>query len=58
MMYEGAIESLKQFPNAKVVGEVYGQATTAVAQAEVSKLYQACRRSMQCLPRVAAMTMA
>ena len=38
MMYEGAMESLKQFPDAKVVGEVYGQATTAVAQAEVSKL--------------------
>ena len=38
MMYEGAIESLKQFPDAKIVGEVYGQATTAVAQAEVSKL--------------------
>jgi ribose transport system substrate-binding protein len=38
MMYEGAIESLKQFPDAKVVGEVYGQATTAVAQGEVSKL--------------------
>src|SRR6476660_1427647 len=38
MMYEGAMESLKQFPGAKVVGEVYGQATTAVAQAEVSKL--------------------
>ena len=38
MMYEGAMESLKQFPEAKIVGEVYGQATTAVAQAEVSKL--------------------
>jgi ribose transport system substrate-binding protein len=38
MMYEGQMETLKQFPEAKIVGEVYGQATTAVAQAEVSKL--------------------
>ena len=32
------MESLKRLPRAKIVGEVYGQATTAVAQAEVSKL--------------------
>ena len=38
MMYQGQQESLKQHPNVKVVGEVYGQATTAVAQSEVSKI--------------------
>ena len=25
MMYEGQMETLKQFPEAKIVGEVYGQ---------------------------------
>jgi ribose transport system substrate-binding protein len=37
-MYAGQMEALKQYPNAKVVGEVYGQATTAVAQSEVSNI--------------------
>src|ERR1700722_10627745 len=31
-MYEGAMQVLKQSPGIKIVGEVYGQATTAVAQ--------------------------
>lgn len=37
-MYQGQQETLKKYPNVKVVGEVYGQATTAVAQSEVSKI--------------------
>jgi len=37
-MYEGQVEALKQYPAAKVVGEVYGQATTAVAQSAVSNI--------------------
>jgi ribose transport system substrate-binding protein len=37
-MYKGQMTTLKQYPNAKVVGEVYGQATTAVAQSEVSNI--------------------
>jgi len=32
------MEALKEFPNAKVIGEVYGQATTAVAQSAVSNI--------------------
>jgi hypothetical protein len=32
------MEALKEYPNAKVVGEVYGQATTEVAQSEVSNI--------------------
>ncbi len=38
LMYEAQVETLKRYPNAKIVGEVYGQATTAVAQSEVSNL--------------------
>jgi len=38
LMYEAQVETLKQYPNVKVVGEVYGMATTAVAQSEVSNL--------------------
>ena len=38
LMYEAQRETLKQYPNVKVVDEVYGQATTAVAQSEVSNL--------------------
>ncbi|MBV9489227.1 MAG: ABC transporter substrate-binding protein, partial [Verrucomicrobia bacterium] len=37
-MYAGQMEALKEYPNAKVVGEVYGQATTAVAQSAVSNI--------------------
>jgi ribose transport system substrate-binding protein len=37
-MYAGQMEALKQYPDAKVVGEVYGQATTAVAQSAVSNI--------------------
>ena len=37
-MYAGQMEALKQYPNAKVIGEVYGQATTAVAQSAVSNI--------------------
>ena len=37
-MYEGQKEALKQFPDVKIVGEVYGQATTAVAQSAVSNI--------------------
>jgi ribose transport system substrate-binding protein len=37
-MYEGQMEALKQFPDVKIVGEVYGQATTAVAQSAVSNI--------------------
>jgi ribose transport system substrate-binding protein len=38
LMYEGQKEVLAKYPQVKVVGEVYGQATTAVAQAAVSNL--------------------
>jgi ribose transport system substrate-binding protein len=38
LMYEGQMEALKQYPDAKIVGEVYGQATAAVAQSEVSNI--------------------
>jgi ribose transport system substrate-binding protein len=37
-MYEGAMQVLKQSPGIKIVGEVYGQATTAVAQSAVSNI--------------------
>jgi ribose transport system substrate-binding protein len=37
-MYAGQMEALKEFPSAKVIGEVYGQATTAVAQSAVSNI--------------------
>jgi ribose transport system substrate-binding protein len=37
-MYAGQMEALKQYSNAKVIGEVYGQATTAVAQSAVSNI--------------------
>lgn len=37
-MYAGQMEALKEFPNAKIIGEVYGQATTAVAQSAVSNI--------------------
>ncbi len=37
-MYEGQMEALKQYPDAKVVGEVYGMATTAVSQSAVSDI--------------------
>ena len=32
------MEALKQYPDIKIVGEVYGQATTAVAQSAVSNI--------------------
>ena len=38
LMYEAQVETLKQYPDIKVAGEVYGQATTAVAQSEVSNI--------------------
>ena len=37
-MYGGQMEVLKQFPGIKIVGEVYGQATTAVAQSAVNNI--------------------
>jgi ribose transport system substrate-binding protein len=37
-MYAGQMEALKEYPNAKVIAEVYGQATTAVAQSAVSNI--------------------
>jgi ribose transport system substrate-binding protein len=37
-MYEGQMQALKQYPGIKIVGEVYGQATTAVAQSAVSNI--------------------
>jgi ribose transport system substrate-binding protein len=37
-MYAGQMQVLKQFPGIKIVGEVYGQATTAVAQSAVGNI--------------------
>jgi ribose transport system substrate-binding protein len=37
-MYQGQMNALKEFPNVKVVGEVYGQCTISVAQAAVSNI--------------------
>jgi ribose transport system substrate-binding protein len=38
LMYEQQIETLKRYPNIKVVGTVYGMATSAVTQSAVSNV--------------------
>lgn len=38
LMYDAQKEVLKKYPNVKVVGEVFGQATTSVAQSAVSNV--------------------
>lgn len=37
-MYQAQMETIKKYPNIKIIGEVYGQATTSVAQSAVGNI--------------------